>query len=55
MTLLNTDASEAFRVEPGMRIAQLVVVELPRIAVALRDELGGSARGVQGFGSSGRL
>ena len=37
VTLLNTDASEAFRVEPGMRIAQLVVVALPAIAVTVRD------------------
>ena len=29
--LLNTDRSERFVVEPGMRIAQLVVVELPQV------------------------
>jgi dUTP pyrophosphatase len=55
VTLINTDRAEPFLVEPGMRIAQLVVVELPRIAVALRDALGVSARGEQGFGSSGRV
>ena len=55
VTLLNTDASEAFRVEPGMRIAQLVVVSLPQIGVVLRDDLAASARGEQGFGSSGRV
>ena len=54
VTLLNTDRAEPFHVEPGMRIAQLVVVALPRIAIALRDELAASARGEQGFGSSGR-
>jgi dUTP pyrophosphatase len=54
VTLLNTDRAEAFSVEPGMRIAQLVVVALPQIAVVLRDELATSARGEQGFGSSGR-
>ena len=32
--LLNTDRSERFVVEPGMRIAQLVVVELPRVELA---------------------
>ncbi len=37
-----------------MRIAQLVVVALPQIAVAVREELSTSARGEQGFGSSGR-
>jgi dUTP pyrophosphatase len=54
VTLLNTDRSETFTVEPGMRIAQLVVVALPQIAVVVRDELAVSARGEQGFGSSGR-
>jgi dUTP diphosphatase len=54
VTLINTDRSEPFAVEPGMRIAQLVVVALPQIAVVLRDELATSARGEQGFGSSGR-
>ena len=54
VTLLNTDRDETFQVEPGMRIAQLVVVALPEVAVTLRDELAASARGEQGFGSSGR-
>jgi dUTP pyrophosphatase len=50
--LLNTDRSEPFVVEPGMRIAQLVIVP-----VALPDpvevaELPGSERGEKGFGSS---
>ena len=53
--LLNTDRDETFEVEPGMRIAQLVVVALPQIAVVLREELASSARGEQGFGSSGRV
>jgi dUTP pyrophosphatase len=54
VTLLNTDRDETFQVEPGMRIAQLVVVALPQVAVTGRDELAASARGEQGFGSSGR-
>jgi dUTP pyrophosphatase len=54
VTLINTDRDEPFRVEPGMRIAQLVVVALPQVRVVLRDELAASARGDQGFGSSGR-
>ena len=54
VTLINTDRDEAFRVESGMRIAQLVVVTLPQVAVIVRDELTASARGEQGFGSSGR-
>jgi len=54
VTLVNTDREEAFQVEAGMRIAQLVVVALPQIAVVVREELAASARGEQGFGSSGR-
>jgi dUTP pyrophosphatase len=54
VTLINTDRDESFRVEPGMRIAQLVVVALPQVAVTVSDELTASARGEQGFGSSGR-
>jgi dUTPase len=37
-----------------MRIAQLVVVALPQVAVTISEELTASARGEQGFGSSGR-
>jgi len=50
--LLNTDRREPFVVEPGMRIAQLVV--LPVAAVAPREvgELPASERGERGFGSS---
>jgi dUTP pyrophosphatase len=50
--LLNTDARERFVVEPGMRIAQLVVVELPTVDPVEVDELPASERGVRGFGSS---
>jgi dUTP diphosphatase len=53
VTLLNTDREQSFAVEPGMRIAQLVVVTLPAVAVTVRDALAESARGHQGFGSSG--
>jgi dUTP pyrophosphatase len=54
VTLINTDRRATFEVEPGMRIAQLLVVALPQVAVVLRDALAVSARGDQGFGSSGR-
>jgi len=50
--LLNTDANEAFVVEPGMRIAQLVVMQVPGIDPIEVDELPESERGVRGFGSS---
>jgi dUTP pyrophosphatase len=50
--LLNTDATEPFVVEPGMRIAQLVVMQVPGIDPVEVDELPESERGVRGFGSS---
>ena len=52
VALLNTDAREAFVVEPGMRIAQLVIVPLPEVELVEVDELPSSERGVRGFGSS---
>ena len=52
VVLLNTDASERFIVEPGMRIAQLVVLPVPELELVEVDELPGSERGVRGFGSS---
>lgn len=51
--LHNTDRETPFVVEPGMRIAQLVVVELPRIKLVEVDELPASERGPAGLGSSG--
>ena len=52
VTLLNTDTSEPFVVEPGMRIAQLVVMPVPELDLVEVDELPESERGVRGFGSS---
>jgi dUTP pyrophosphatase len=52
VVLLNTDAREPFVVEPGMRIAQLVVVPVPGVETVEVDELPQSERGVRGFGSS---
>jgi dUTP pyrophosphatase len=52
--LLNTDREEPFVVEPGMRIAQLVVVALPSLDVVEADELPPTERGDGGLGSSGR-
>jgi dUTP pyrophosphatase len=52
VALLNTDPREAFVVEPGMRIAQLVVVPIPEVDPVEVDELPESERGVRGFGSS---
>jgi len=52
VVLLNTDPSESFTVEPGMRIAQLVVLELPQVELVEVAELPPSERGARGFGSS---
>jgi dUTP pyrophosphatase len=52
VNLLNTDARESFVVEPGMRIAQLVVVPAPRVEPVEVDELPASERGERGHGSS---
>ena len=52
IVLLNTDAKERFVVEPGMRIAQLVVLAVPELELLEVDELPASERGVRGFGSS---
>jgi dUTP pyrophosphatase len=52
VNLLNTDRSESFVVEPGMRIAQLVVLPVPDIELVEVDELPDSERGGRGFGSS---
>jgi len=52
--LLNTDRASSFVVEPGMRIAQLVVVPFAVVETAEVDELPPTERGVCGFGSSSR-
>jgi dUTP pyrophosphatase len=52
VNLLNTDRTESFTVEPGMRIAQLVLLQLPEVELVEVDELPDSERGVRGFGSS---
>jgi dUTP diphosphatase len=52
VVLLNTDSVEPFVVEPGMRIAQLVVLALPEFEILEVEQLPESERGVRGFGSS---
>ena len=52
--LLNTDRSEPFEIEPGDRIAQLVIVEVGDSEPVEADALAESARGDGGFGSTGR-
>ena len=52
--LHNTDDGDTFVVEPGMRIAQLVVVAVPHTEFREMEALPVSERGEGGFGSSGR-
>jgi dUTP diphosphatase len=52
VVLLNTDRAEPYIIEPGMRIAQLVVLPVPALELVEVDELPESERGVRGFGSS---
>ncbi len=52
INLVNTDRHETFVVEEGMRIAQLVILELPEVELVEVDVLPESERGVRGFGSS---
>ena len=53
VVLLNTDLEAPFEVEPGMRIAQLVLQEVPEVEVTEVAELPASERGARGHGSSG--
>jgi dUTP pyrophosphatase len=52
VVLLNTDRDHTFVVEPGMRIAQLVVLPIAEPEPVEVEELPGTERGVSGFGSS---
>jgi dUTP pyrophosphatase len=52
--LLNTDPADLFRVDPGDRIAQLVIAPIVLAEPIEREALAESSRGEGGFGSSGR-
>ena len=52
IVLINTDREEAFVVDPGMRIAQLVVAPVAPVRMVEVEELAVSERGARGFGSS---
>lgn len=47
-------SNEAFTVEPGMRIAQMVIARYETIRWDEVDELDETARGIGGFGSTGK-
>lgn len=50
--MFNT-GSEDFTIEPGMRIAQMVIAKYEKIEWDMRDELDVTSRGHEGFGSTG--
>ena len=52
--LLNTDATDAFDIEPGDRIAQLMIAPFAAPDLVELESLDETARGAGGFGSSGR-
>jgi dUTP pyrophosphatase len=52
--LLNTDPAETFKVEPGDRIAQLVITPIVLAEPVEVEAPAESTRGDGGFGSSGR-
>ena len=47
-------SSVAYTIQPGERIAQLVVVPVLQVALQVVDDFAASKRGEGGFGSSGR-
>ena len=51
---MNQDPAEPFEVEAGDRIAQLVIQEVATIDWHEVEDLGQTARGPGGFGSTGR-
>ncbi|KAG9295503.1 hypothetical protein G9A89_013532 [Geosiphon pyriformis] len=59
ITMLQNDLEKAYIIEPNEKIAQAIFLPLVRIAqlvsVRKREELGITARGIQGFGSTGRI
>jgi dUTP pyrophosphatase len=52
VVLLNT-SNEPFVIEPGMRIAQMVIAKYETIEWDEVEELGDTVRGVGGYGSTG--
>lgn len=52
---LRNYAKEPYTVEPGERIAQMVITPVVQAEIALVDELDHTDRGAGGFGSTGRV
>ena len=54
VVVINTDRQEAFQINRGDRIAQLVVQRVEEATIVLVDELDETSRGAGGFGSTGK-
>ncbi len=54
MIALHNDSGTARRVEPGERIAQLVIIPFLNVEFTETDTLGATERGEGGFGSTGK-
>lgn len=50
---INLDPHNPIVIEPGDRIAQLVIMKVERASLLITDDLGETDRGSGGFGSSG--
>lgn len=48
-------SSEAYTIQPGERVAQMVIMPVVNAEFVQADELGSTERGDGGFGSSGKL
>ena len=51
---LVNQSDRSYTIQPGDRVAQLVIMPVAKAEVRLVDELGETARGAGGFGSTGR-
>lgn len=52
IALINLSLSD-FTIEPGMRVAQMVIAPVARATVEVVDQLSSTTRGAGGFGSTG--
>lgn len=51
---LHNDGDESYMINRGDRIAQLMIVDIPKIGIEEAAELSDTKRGIGGFGSSGK-
>jgi dUTP pyrophosphatase len=54
VALVNLDRDRDYSIEPGDRIAQLVVIPVTHVTFRVLAELSDATRGAGGFGSTGR-